>query len=135
MIDLQLLDGRVLEAAREGEWMVVAWMAGFLAVGLALGIVAWLKGRRPAAVVVLVLLGAAVGIALVPFSWIAQRLAIDSSTAGWALIGIVGTALLVGLVAAVRLARPPSWWAQRRYDNDTYAAAIERHRWTRVKPR
>lgn len=135
MIDLHVMDGRVLEAAREGEWMVVAWMAGVLTVGLALGVVAWLKGRRPAAVVVFVLLGAGVGIALVPFSWIEERLTIDSSMAAWVLIGIVGTALLVGLVAAVRLARPPSWWAQRRYDNDTYAAAIQRHRWTRVKPR
>ncbi|MEA1903811.1 MAG: hypothetical protein U9N56_09820 [Actinomycetota bacterium] len=51
----------------------------------------------------------------------------------------VGIAVLVGgigsFLGAVRLARPSSWWAQRRYDSDKYEAAVERHGWSKIKAR
>lgn len=135
MTDLQLLDSRLIEAFNEGDLVLVGVVVGLLMVGAIAGLISWLKGRRFAAVVVWVLLIASVAAALLPISIIESVVDADRATLSWGVVGVTGAALLIGAVAALRLARPPSWWAQRRYDNDRYARAIERHHWTRPQAR
>lgn len=135
MTEIQLLDGRVLDAMNSGDWLVVAPVFALLLIGLVLGFLSWLKGRKFLALVVWVLLGIAVALLVVPLDTIENLIRTDSSTLHWSLIGISVAAIAIGLISAVRLARPPSWWAQRRYDNDRYAEAIERHHWTRPQAR
>ncbi len=135
MTEILLLDGRVLVAMNSGDWLVVAPVFALLLIGLVLGFLSWLKGRKFLALVVWVLLGIAVALLVVPLDTIENLIRTDSSTLHWSLIGISVAAIAIGLISAVRLARPPSWWAQRRYDNDRYAEAIERHHWTRPQAR
>lgn len=135
MTEIQLLDGRVLQALNDGDWLVVAPVLALLLIGLVLGLVSWLKGRKFLALVVWALLGIGVALLVVPLETIENLVRTDSSTLNWSFIGISVAAMAIGLVSAVRLARPPSWWAQRRYDNDRYAEAIERHQWTRPQAR
>lgn len=134
MSDL-LLDGAVLDAANEGDWVLVGTVALVLLLGVGLGLASWLKGRKALAILVWMLVGASAAILLMPLSTIQDLVEISGSNLVWSLVGIVAAALLIGFFSAVRLARPPSWWAQRRYDNDRYAEAIERHQWTRPQAR
>lgn len=134
MSDL-LLDGAVLDAANEGDWVLVGTVVLVLLLGVGLGLASWLKGRKALAILVWMLVGAAAAILLMPLSTIQDLVEISGSNLVWSLVGIVAAALLIGFFSAVRLARPPSWWAQRRYDNDRYAEAIERHQWTRPQAR
>lgn len=134
MSDL-LLDGGVLDAAVDGEWALVGSVAFVILLGIALGLASWLKGRRAVAILVWLLIGVCAVILLLPLSTIQDFFDTSTSTLTLSVIGIAAAALLVGFVSAVRLARPPSWWAQRRYDNDRYAQAIERHQWTRPQAR
>lgn len=134
MSDL-LLDGAVLDAANEGDWVLVGTVVLVLLLGVGLGLASWLKGRKALAILVWMLVGASAAILLMPLSTIQDLVEISGSNLVWSLVGIVAAALLIGFFSAVRLARPPSWWAQRRYDNDRYAEAIERHQWTRPQAR
>ena len=135
MSEIQLLDGWILEALNDGEWLLVGPMLVVLVLTLVFGFISWLKGRRLVAILVLTLLASSVVLLLAPLSMIQELVATDSLTLNWALIGILGAGLAIGSTSAIRLARPPSWWAQRRYDNDRYAEAIERHQWTRPQAR
>ena len=133
--DLEVLDGRVVDAISEGEWLVAGPVIGVVALGLVLGFVSWLKGRKIVAVLVWALLGVAVALMLTPLETVQQVVSADSTELVYGLLAMLGAAVAFGLITAVRLARPPSWWAQRRYDNDRYAEAIERHHWTRPQAR
>lgn len=134
MSDL-LLDGAVLDAANEGDWVLVGSVGLVILLVIGLGLASWLKGRKALAILVWLLIGAGVALLLTPLSTIQDLIEASTSNLVWSLIGVAGAALLIGLFSAVRLARPPSWWAQRRYDNDRYAEAIERHQWTRPQAR
>ena len=135
MSELELLDGRVVDAISEGDWLVAGPVIGVVALGLVLGFVSWLKGRKLVAVLVWALIGTAVALMLIPLETVQQMLSADSADLNYSLLGMLAAAVTFGLITAVRLARPPSWWAQRRYDNDRYAEAIERHHWTRPQAR
>lgn len=130
-----LLDGRVWDALRAGDWPIAGPILAALFVGLVLGILSWLKGRKLAAILVWLLLGTAVALLALPLDTVQRLVTADPPTLNWSLLGIFVGAMAIGLIAAIRLARPPSWWAQRRYDNDRYAEAIERHQWTRPQAR
>lgn len=134
MSDL-LLDGAVIDAANEGDWVLVGSVTLVILLGIVLGLASWLKGRRALAILVWILIGVGAAILLLPLPTIQGIVATSESSLTWTLIGVVVAALLIGLFSAIRLARPPSWWAQRRYDNDRYARAIERHQWTRPQAR
>lgn len=134
MSDL-LLDGAVLDAANDGDWLLVGCVAIVILLGIGLGLISWLKGRKALAALVWLLIGAGAAILVTPLTTIQDLLEISSSNLAWSLIGVIAAALVIGFFSTVRLARPPSWWAQRRYDNDRYAEAIERHRWTRPQAR
>lgn len=134
MSDL-LLDGAVLDAANEGDWVLVGSVGLVILLVIGLGLASWLKGRKALAILVWLLIGAGAALLLTPLSTIQDLIEASTSNLVWSLIGVAGAALLIGLFSAVRLARPPSWWAQRRYDNDRYAEAIERHQWTRPQAR
>ncbi len=135
MTDLQLLDGRVLDALNDGDWLFVVPVLVVLVLGGVTGFVSWLKGRSLIALLVWTLLGTATALLVVPIETIQRMVDADSLTLNWSLIGMFSAAIAIGLISAIRLARPPSWWAQRRYDNDRYAEAIERHHWTRPQAR
>jgi hypothetical protein len=49
---------------------------------------------------------------------------------GWGICALIGLLVLwvIALVAAIRLARPDSWWARRFYDEEKRAQAEERFR-------
>ena len=134
MSDL-LLDGAVLDAAHEGNWVLVGSVGLVILLSLALGLASWLKGRKALAILVWLLLGVGAAILLLPLATIQGLVQVAASSLSWWLIGVMLAALGIGLFSAVRLARPPSWWAQRRYDNDRYAEAIARHQWTRPQAR
>lgn len=134
MSDL-LLDGAVLDAVNEGDWVLVGSVGFAILVGIALGLASWLKGRKALAILVWILIGVGLAILLLPLSTVQDLVGTSKSSLTWTLIGVVVAALLIGLFSAVRLARPPSWWAQRMYDNDRYAEAIARHQWTRPQAR
>ncbi len=131
----ELLDGRVLDDLNAGDWLIAGPILAVLVLSLLLGFVSWLKGRKLAAILVWVLLGLAATLLVTPLDTIQRLVNADSLTLNWGLVGGLATAMAMGLIAAIRLARPPSWWAQRRYDNDRYAEAIERHQWTRPQAR
>ena len=133
--ELDLLDGRVVDALSEGDWLVAGPVIGVLLLGLILGFVSWLKGRKLVAMLVWALLGTAVALMVTPIETVQQLVSADTDELNYSLLGMFGVAVTFGLITAVRLARPPSWWAQRRYDNDRYAEAIERHHWTRPQAR
>lgn len=135
LTEFQLLDGRVLDALNDGDWMVVGPVLAVLVIGLVGGFVSWLKGRKFVAFVVWALLAFTAALLVVPLDTIQRLVEADSPTLNWSLIGMSVATMAIGLVSAIRLARPPSWWAQRRYDNDRYAEAIERHHWTRPQAR
>lgn len=132
-MELDLLDGSFTEALRQGDWAVVALWASVLAVGLVSGVIAWLKGRKVLALLAWIVLGGVAVAVLAPQSWVETVVGTDRTTASWLILGVVGAALAIGVTASWRLAKPSSWWAQRRYDNDKYALTINRHRWTKVK--
>ena len=133
--ELDLLDGRVVDALTEGDWLVAGPVIGVLLLGLILGFVSWLKGRKLVAMLVWALLGTAVALMVTPIETVQELVSAESNELNYSLLGMFGVAVTFGLITAVRLARPPSWWAQRRYDNDRYAEAIERHHWTRPQAR
>ena len=126
-----LLDGGILDAINDGDWVAAGSVVFVILLGIGFGLSSWLKGRKFVAVLVWLLIGVCVAVLVLPLATIQDLAEVDSSTLTWSVIGVAGAAILIGLFSAVRLARPPSWWAQRRYDNDRYAEAIERHQWTR----
>jgi hypothetical protein len=130
-----LLDGAVLDAANDGDWILVGSVGFVILLAIGLGVASWLKGRKAVAVLVWLLIVVGAAVLLLPLSTVQGIVETSTSNIAWSLIGVAGAALLIGFFSAVRLARPPSWWAQRRYDNDRYAAAIERHQWTRPQAR
>lgn len=134
MSDL-LLDGAVLDAANEGDWVLVGSVGFVILLAIGLGLASWLKGRKILAILVWLLVGVGVALLLLPLATIESLVETSASNLTWSLFGVVAAAMVIGLFSAVRLARPPSWWAQRRYDNDRYAKAIERHQWTRPQAR
>lgn len=134
MSDL-LLDGALVDAVKDSEWILVGSVASVFLLGVVLGLTSWLKGRRAVGMLVWLLIGACAAILLIPVSTIQGLVDTSTSTLTWSVVAIAVAALLIGFVSAARLARPPSWWAQRLYDNDRYAEAIERHQWTRPQAR
>jgi len=101
---------------------------------------AWLKGHRWAAVIGW--LGWALAMLVLFFP---IRLLEDQPAADWLVenfdsvqtyVGFAAVGFLVNsLMAAIRLARPSSWWAQRRYRSEKYERAVERHGRARIKAR
>jgi hypothetical protein len=101
---------------------------------------AWLKGHRWAGVI-----GWLGWVLAMLVSFFPIRLLEDQPAADWLVqnFGSVGTYaaftavgfLVISLIAAVRLARPSSWWAQRRYRSEKYERAVERHGRARIKAR
>ncbi len=130
-----LLDGGVLDAVNDGDWVAAGSVALVILVGVTFGMTSWLKGRKFVAILVWLLIGSCAAVLVLPLSTIQDLVEMPSSTITWSLIGVAAAAILIGFFSSVRLARPPSWWAQRRYDNDRYAEAIERHQWTRPQAR
>ncbi len=43
--------------------------------------------------------------------------------------------LVISLLAAVRLAKSSSWWAQSRYRDEKFERYVERHGWSKIKAR
>lgn len=103
-------------------------------------VAAWLKGRRWAAVIGWLGWVLAVFVLFFPI-----RLLEDEPTGVWlvenfrsvktvaSLTAVVF--LVISLLAAVRLAKPSSWWAQRRYREQKYQKSVERHGWAKIKAR
>ena len=44
----------------------------------------------------------------------------------WGLLSLLGVLWLFAVGAAIRLARPDSWWSRKLYDEETMARARER---------
>jgi hypothetical protein len=51
---------------------------------------------------------------------------------GWGICAMTGIFWLLAIGAAVRLARPDSWWARKLYDDEEQARAEERFREERI---
>ena len=123
-----------LDRLTDGGW-VSALAVVVLSIGLASGLVTWFKGRKLLAVLVWMLLsGVAASLTALSLGF-SELIALDRTT----LMSVmtIGTAvgLIAGLVGATRLAKPRSWWAQRIYSNDQYASSVERHGWSKLRPR
>lgn len=130
-MDLQLVHGRIIDAASDGEWIFVGSVGVVFGVGAVLGLISWLKGRQIVAIEVWLLLTLSGAAMLLPRTALEPRVDLDQATLSRIVVGMVAISLAAGFVSSARMARPPSWWAQRRYDNDRYAESIARHQWTR----
>jgi hypothetical protein len=123
-----------LDQLTDGGW-VTAVAAAMLSCGLACGLVTWLKGRKLLAVLVWVLLAGVTG-SLAAFSLGAVEPTAANKTTLTSVIAIAtAVGLTAGVVGAIRLAKPSSWWAQRIYTNDQYTTSMERYGWSKVRPR
>lgn len=124
------------------DWVLIAAGATVVLVGVVEGIISWLKGRKFTALLVWILLGALTILVLAPVSWtegllpgFENQLDADPELMRWGLIGAVALVLALGLLSSARLAKPSSWWAQRRYTSDKYDRAVERHGWAKLQAR
>ena len=109
-------------------------------VALFTNVTAWLKERRWAAVIGWLGWVLAMFVLFFPI-----RLLEDEPTGVWlvenfrsvktvaSLTAVVF--LAISLLVAVRLAKPSSWWAQRRYREEKYEKSVERHGWAKIKAR
>lgn len=113
--------------------LLIALGAASLGV-LILSVVAWARGRKVVAALMWLLLVVLALLALLPTSS-TDDLALDWSAVGIGLAIAVVVALVLGVVIAVRLAKPSSWWAQRRYESEKYDRSVERHGWSRIRAR
>ncbi len=114
---------------------------GWAIFGVAVGInvvasvAAWLKGHTTAVILVWVVNAITLAWLFVPET--VER--VLSGVAAAPTVVLMSTALLLalllGLAAAIRLARPSSWWAQRRYRSEKYAEAVDRYGFARIKAR
>lgn len=102
--------------------------------------VGWLKGHRWAAVIgwlgwVLAMLVLFFPIHLLEdepaWVWLIENLRSVQIGASFTAVAF----LVISLVADFRLAKPSSWWAQRRYRSEKYERSVERHGWARIKAR
>lgn len=128
-----------IDALADGAWVAVAGMV-VLGVAVLAALFAWLKGYRLIPVVTWV--ASALGIVLL---FVAQIQDAIPELADWlyenaaTVLAVVGSLVaasgLADIVYAVRLAKPASWWAQRRYDSDKYDHAVDRHGWSRIRAR
>lgn len=131
----ELLDGAIVDAANQGNWAFVGSVGVVVVLCISLGLVSWLKGRKAVAILIWLLIGLSAAVLVLPLATVQTLIDTTTSALAWSVFGSAVGALVFGFVSAARLARPPSWWAQRRYDNDRYAEAIERHHWTRPQAR
>lgn len=135
------LDDWSLDSLLGGELSVVIGVA-VVAVSLLVSLVAWLKGRRVFPIVVWLASLIALLLLLIPHSWFEDNLAsvwewlaANSENITLWLEGAMVVGGIMCVVGAVRLAKPSSWWAQRRYGGEKYSAAVERYGWSRVRAR
>ncbi len=124
----------VIEVAALWGAVATVFVAPFTSVA------AWLKWRRWAAVIGWLGWALAVFVLFFPI-----RLLEDEPTGVWlvenfrfvktvtSLTAVVF--LVISLLAAVRLAKPSSWWAQSRYREEKYEKSVERHGWAKIKAR
>ena len=114
--------------------VVTVFVAPFTAIA------AWLKGHRSAGVIGWLGWVLAMLVSFFPIRLLQEKAAADwlvenfDSVGTYAAFTAVGL-LVISLTAAVRLARPSSWWAQRRYRSEKYERAVERHGRARIKAR
>lgn len=98
---------------------------------------AWLKGHRWAGVIGWLGWALAILVSFFPTrlqasaTWLVENIDSVQTFAAFTAVGC----LAISLVPAVRLARPSSWWAQRRYRSEKYERSVERHGWARIKAR
>lgn len=135
MIQLRELSEWNLSGVLNADLTVQLVWAGIGAVTLIFGIVAWLKGRRIVAVFVWLTLVVAALRVLGLASWIDDLADEDAATVDQAIAGAVMFSALLGLIVGFRLAKPSSWWAQRRYSSDKYSRAVDRYGWSKPKAR
>ena len=102
-----------LDLLTDGGW-VTALTAAMLSIGLVSGLVAWLKGRRLLAVLVWVLLAGVTAVLAALSFGVGVPTAFDRSNLLSAMTITTAVGLIVGVVGATRMARPSSWWAQRK---------------------
>ena len=114
---------------------------GWIVFGVAVGInvvasvAAWLKGHTTA--VVLIWTVNAITLAWLFVPDIVGRVVNDLVTGQFVALMAVALvlALVLGTLAAFSLARPSSWWAQRRYASDKYDESVSRYGFVRIKAR
>ena len=123
--------GAFLESNEFG-WVVFGVAVG---VNVVASIAAWLKGHTTAVVMVWI-------VNAITLTWlflpdVVEQVLSDVVEAPTVVLmsAALLLALLLGTFAAVRLARPSSWWAQRRYRSEKYAEAVDRYGFTRIKAR
>ena len=113
------------------------WVVFGVAVGINViaSIAAWLKGHTTAVVLVWVVNAITLAWLFVPES--VERVLNDVVAAPTLVLMATALllALLLGTAAAIRLARPSSWWAQRRYRSEKYAESVDRYGFVRIKAR
>lgn len=127
--------GWSLDTLLEGDTVALAVVG---AVGLALigvGLVTWLKGQTVVSFVVWLVFVAAAAWVLLPPERVDALIEAEPTVVAQSVVWAVAAALAIGLVFAFRLAKPSSWWAQRRYSSDKYDQAVERHGWSRPRAR
>ena len=123
-----------LDRLSDGDW-VTALAAAMLSIGLVSGLVTWLKGRKFVAVLVWVLLAGVTAVLAALSFGIGVPATFDGLNFVSAMTITTAGGLSAGVVGAIRLARPSSFWAQRIYSNDQYATSVERYGWSKVRPR
>ena len=129
------LGGLVNEWTDLNSTVVLYLTGGLVLVLLVLGILSWMRGRKIGSVLIFLVLLVGAGWFLAPPSWFEGRLDVDEASVSlWLGIAVL-VALMLGVFAMARLAKPSSWWAQRRYASEKYDRSVERYGWSRIKAR
>lgn len=127
--------GWSLDTLLEGDVVALSVVGSTALVLIVIGVVTWLKGQTVVSFSVwLIFIAAAVWV-LLPPARIESMIDADPIVVAQSVAGAVAAALIVGFAFAFRLAKPSSWWAQRRYASDKYDQAVERHGWSRPRAR
>lgn len=123
------------------EWTALGDIGVLVGVGitaaglLILGYIAWLKGHRLGAFLMWLVLMLGAGWLIAPTAWSEDWLNVDESTVTLWLGVAAGVSIVFGVFVTARLAKPSSWWAQRRYASEKYDRAVERFGWSRIRAR
>jgi len=121
--------------------VIALWGAvGTVLVAPFTSVAAWLKGHRWSAVIgwlgwALALFALFFPIRLLEDEpagvWLVENLPSVKTVASFTAVAF----LVISLLAAVRLAKSSSWWAQSRYRDGKYQRSVERHGWSKIKAR
>jgi hypothetical protein len=132
---LEQAAGWSLDTLLEGDLVALSVVGSIALILIVIGVVTWLKGQTLVSFTIWLIFIVAAAWVLLPPARIESIIDADPIVVARSVAGAVLVALIIGFAFAFRLAKPSSWWAQRRYASDKYDQAVERHGWSRPRAR